>query len=219
MNNRLNFITDPNLVLYLPLYQVDGASLMSRDACGYLGNATGAQWKPDGRAFDGIDDYITLPDNLLAGASRWTINLWLKANDITTNNLSPIGGSVTIWNEIPFLRCQNNKYQVSVLHSSEFIVQNRSTFGDVLLNQWENICFLYDGFNCLFYRSGVLTDTLNALNGKSLDTSTVNSRLGGGQGNSSKAYSGIIGEVIIFDRTLTPQEVRQIYTITAWRYN
>jgi hypothetical protein len=218
MNNRLNFITDPNLVLYLPLYQVDGASLMSRDACGYLGNATGAQWKPDGRTFDGIDDYIALPDNLLAGASRWTINLWLKANDITTNNLSPIGGSLGEWNAIPHLRHVNSKYQISILHSSEFIVQNKSVSGDVLLNQWENVCFLYDGFNCLFYRNGVLTDTLNALNGKSLDTSTVNSRLGGGHNTSSKAYSGTIGEVIIFDRTLTPQEIQHIHHVTTWRY-
>ena len=218
MINRTNFITDPSLILYLPLYQVDGASLMSRDAYGHLGSVTGVQWKSDGRAFDGIDDYIALPDNLLAGASRWTIILWLKANDITTNNLSPIGGSVTVWNEIPFLRCQNGKYQVSVLHSSEFIVQNKNTSGDVLLNQWENVCFLYDGSNCLFYRNGILTDTLGALDDKALDATTINSRIGGGQSSSSKHYSGAIGEVLIFNRTLTSQEVQQIYHTTRWRY-
>ena len=142
----------------------------------------------------------------------------LKANDITTNNLSPIGGSVTVWNEIPFLRCQNNKYQVSVLHSSEFIVQNRSTAGEALLDQWESVCFLYDGLNCQFYRNGILTDTLSALDEKALDATTINTRIGGGQSSSSSHYSGTIGEVLIFNRALTPQEVQQIYHITRWRY-
>ena len=218
MTNGINMITDPGLVLYMPLYRVDGASVMSSDAYGWQGNATGAQWQPDGRAFDGIDDYIALPDNLLAGASRWTIMLWLKAYDITTNNLSPIGGSLGEWNAIPHLRHVNSKYQISVLHSSEFIVQNKSVSGDVLLDQWENVCFLYDGFDCLFYRSGILTDMLSALDGKSLDNSTINSRLGGGHNTSSKAYSGTMGEVLIFNRTLTSQEVQQIYHITRWKY-
>ena len=218
MISKTNYITDPNLVFYLPLYQVDGASLFSKDAYGSLGNVTGAQWQPDGRAFDGIDDYIALPDNLLAGASRWTIMLWLKANDITTNNLSPFGGSLATWNEIPHLRHKDGKYQVNVLHSSEFIIQNQSVSGDVLLYQWENVCFLYNSVDCLFYRNGVLTDTLSALEGKSLDYSTVNSRVGGGQGNSSKSYSGIISEVLVFNRILTNQEIQQIYLSTIWRY-
>ena len=219
MINRTSIFNDPNLVLNMPLHQVDGMLLPSRDAYGWQGSVTGAQWRLDGRAFDGVDDYIALPDNLLAGASRWTIMLWLKANDITTNNLSPFGGSLGEWNAIPHLRHVNSKYQISILHSSEFIVQNKSVSGDVLLDQWENVCFLYDGFDCLFYRSGILTDMLSALDGKSLDNSTINSRLGGGHNTSSKAYSGTMGEVLIFNRTLTSQEVQQLYHDSRWKYS
>ncbi len=219
MSREQNLILDPNLVLYLPLYELDGNSFASRDAYGHLCTATGALWRPGGRAFDGVDDYVTLPDNILAGASQWAIFLWLKASDIATNNKSPIGGSLGVSNEIPHLRHVGSKYQVNVYHSpSEFIVQNQSTSGNILLDRWEAICFLYDSSDCLFYRNGLLTDTLTALDGKSLDATTINSRLGGGHNSSSKAYSGAIGEALIYNRALTPQEIQRIYMSTKWRY-
>ena len=54
----MNFIFDPSLVLYLPLHQRDGSSFMSKDAYGHVCTVTGAVWTPEGRLFDGVDDYI-----------------------------------------------------------------------------------------------------------------------------------------------------------------
>ena len=56
------FLLDPSLVLYLPLYQLDGASFMSRDAYGHLGVNYGSTWTPQGRSFDGVDDYVIVPN-------------------------------------------------------------------------------------------------------------------------------------------------------------
>ena len=58
----MNFIYDPSLVLYLPFYQLDGASFMSKDKHGYPCTVTGALWRPDGHYFDGTDDKIVVPD-------------------------------------------------------------------------------------------------------------------------------------------------------------
>ena len=52
------FISDPSLVLYLPLYQLDGTAITSKDAYGHLCSVTGVTWRPDGRCFDGVDDEI-----------------------------------------------------------------------------------------------------------------------------------------------------------------
>ena len=60
----MDFIFDPSLVLYLPLYQPDGASFASRDAYGHLCTVTGALWTPQGRTFDGADDIIDLGNNV-----------------------------------------------------------------------------------------------------------------------------------------------------------
>lgn len=212
--------TPNGCVLDLPLYHtaLSPDSFKSFDKNAHSCSVTGALWTPQGRAFDGVDDYIALPDNILANASQWTIFLWLKAGDIATDQASPFGGGLTLWNEIPSLRHKLGKYQVNALHSTEFIIHNQSTSGDVLLHEWESICFLYDGSDCLFYRNGALTDTLTALDGKSLDATTVNSRLGGGQTPSSKAYSGSIGEVLIYNRVLSGNEISKLYLSTKWRY-
>ncbi|MDO8687497.1 MAG: hypothetical protein Q7K41_02790, partial [Dehalococcoidales bacterium] len=54
----MDFIFDPSLVLYLPLYEPDSSSLMSKDAYGHLAAVTGATWGTLGRTFDGSDDQI-----------------------------------------------------------------------------------------------------------------------------------------------------------------
>jgi len=75
----MGFIFDPNLVLYLPLYELDGASFMSRDAYGHLCAVTGDLWRPNGRFFDGTDDKIVIPDHeSLRGTAGITIAVAIR---------------------------------------------------------------------------------------------------------------------------------------------
>jgi hypothetical protein len=71
-------ILKPWLVLYLPLQATDGSSLMSRDAYGHVCPVTGALWRPGGRYFDGVDDFINadaaVVDGKLGGA--FTLMCW-----------------------------------------------------------------------------------------------------------------------------------------------
>jgi hypothetical protein len=55
--------TDPDLVLYLPLWSADlkGDSFYSKDSYAHLCTVTGALWTPQGRHFDGVDDKIAVP--------------------------------------------------------------------------------------------------------------------------------------------------------------
>ena len=50
---KRRFKLDPSLVLYLPLYELDGSSFRSRDAYGHLATVTGALWTPQGRTLMG----------------------------------------------------------------------------------------------------------------------------------------------------------------------
>jgi len=82
--SRSRTITDPNLVLYLPLHRLDGASFMSRDAYGHLCTVTGALWTPQGRSFDAVpDDYITVPDHSVFDISaELTVLVWVKCANL-----------------------------------------------------------------------------------------------------------------------------------------
>ena len=85
----MNFIFDPYLVLYLPLYELDGASFMSKDAYGHLCTVIGALWRPNGRYFDGIDDRIDLGIALLGNAN--TLEIWARRFDATDTDQALVG--------------------------------------------------------------------------------------------------------------------------------
>ena len=84
-----DFIYDPYLALCLPLYMLDGASFMSRDAYGHLCTVTGALWRPNGRYFDGVDDLISIPSHAsLDTLATPAYIVWLKGT------LNPTGYSM-----------------------------------------------------------------------------------------------------------------------------
>lgn len=80
------FILDPSLALYLPLYKLDGAKIMSQDAYGQLFTVTGALWQPDGRLFDGSDDMLRYAvSNWRKGDTEGAIFVCFKTTEESTN--------------------------------------------------------------------------------------------------------------------------------------
>lgn len=77
----VDFLLDPTLALYLPLYHTDGASLQSRGKYGRTCPVVGAKWTTQGRYFDRTDDKITLPQAVsqaLTGQSCATLLMWVN---------------------------------------------------------------------------------------------------------------------------------------------
>ena len=78
----MDFIYDPYLVLYLPLYQLDGSSFASRDAYGNPGTVAGALWRPQGRFFDAIDDVLDCGNGTsLQITEEISIDAWVNPPD------------------------------------------------------------------------------------------------------------------------------------------
>uniref|UniRef100_A0A6M3IY71 Putative lectin/glucanase superfamily protein n=2 Tax=viral metagenome TaxID=1070528 RepID=A0A6M3IY71_9ZZZZ len=73
-------LTDPYLVLDLPLWDLDGSSFKSRDRFGHLCTVTGATWGLQGRKGDGIDDRIVLPSSAALFPAQCTWFTWVKFN-------------------------------------------------------------------------------------------------------------------------------------------
>ncbi len=135
----MNFIFDPSLALYLPLYKRDGTSFMSDEAYGHLATVTGAIWTPQGRYFDGVDDYLRIPDApSLDLTGEMTILAWMKRGatgaiwqDLVNKGASAyalgfsnnnklsftIGGVVEIISTGSAITSTSNFYQVGVVRS------------------------------------------------------------------------------------------------------
>ena len=208
----MNFIFEPSLVLYLPLYRLDGASFASRDAYGHLCTVSGALWRPYGHYFDGVDDKIDCgtPATLNFGAGSYTVGAWfyytLAAND------KPLFNSTDSSNR----RRINLRSSAFSRHAIGGSIQER-TFTRPDAEVWHLLVGVYslEASKLLVYIDGCYEDETTGVTGTLADT-TVN-EVGVWTALGFK-FGGLIGEVWIYSRVLTPLEIQHNYLATKWRY-
>ena len=219
----MDFVFDPSLVLYLPLWKLDGASIRSQDAHGHLCTATGALWSPQGRVLDGVDDYISVPANsALDITGSLSIILWVTATDWNDNAWRRMleKGMDTLGNlQVNYAVIKTN---LNVLAFASYDGAWHTTLDT------SGATYADDTFYCLgirfnssvpevsFYRNGGLLSTV----AHAVGTLTASDRplSIGAREDLSQDWGGKIGEVLIYNRALTPQEILHNYLATKWRY-
>lgn len=218
MTMAKDFIFDPSLVLYLPLYEVDGASIRSRDAYGHLATVTGALWTPGGRNFDGIDDDINLGTTaILCPASALTLECWFKPDQVAT-----YGRLVD-----RFPTSANGYKGYSLYHGASFGFQvyigsalaELSGFSSIVsANNWHHVVATYDGSYMRIFLNGELASTPLAKTGSIVYYESTDFKIGHTTVVSSQRFDGLIGEVRVYSRALTASEIQRNYLVTRWRY-
>ncbi len=237
--------SDPALTLYVPLWHPDLviSPFISKDIYRALCIVTGATWTPGGMTFDGIDDQIQTGDTttfkwlhgaLNTSAFQWSIQLWVKLNDVTTNGIAYFllgtgqGSSSNTGLDLYF---QNDvgastriiTCMISRGESSQTVlnfISGPSTYPNS--TGWQCLEITYDqslaNTNFTLYLNGVLTATGNkTANAPSTANSTGALTIGRSSGAASP-MPGTIGEVVIHSRCLTPSEVLSGYQTTKGRY-
>jgi len=209
----MGFIFDPSLVLYLPLYELDGSSFMSRDAYGHLATVVGATWTPRGRIFDGSDDKLDITSSLLSGTKdtdQKTIGFW-----VSTPNTTGHGNIVCVrdagGNNWQLYR-KSATYDLYI-HSDDI---NQDTGYDYPQNRFVQITAIIDGIadQWQIYVNGLWEYTYQGAN-FAADNGGNAFRLGS---DSSGYLNGTCGEAWIYNRRLTPAEIQHNFLVTKWRY-
>ncbi len=212
MEIERGFIFDPGLVLYLPLYELDGASFMSKDKHGHLCTVTGALWTPLGRSFDGTDDEITTglnPSTTLG--QEVTILSWLYPT--AQNNYRGVWGwmGATADGGI-YLQYSTNDWRVGYSDGTAF---QEVLAGTMTLNEWTHFAGVIKG-------SAYIKAYKNLVEYSATKTTAVvhhtQFRIGRAYSTTDRFFKGKEGEVLVFKRVLTPLEIQQHYLATKWRY-
>ena len=214
----MKHVLDPNLIFYLPLYECDGNTLMSRDARGHLCTVTGSVYGYDGRHFDGSDDKI-ITDFSSLGDYPFTLAAWIKADTANYVSAFSIGNSTESSRQFYIGQASDSsgKATVWVRNTTPYQIFSANSIID---GSWH--------FLVGIYHSPVLREMY-------LDT-----RYEGNSNNDVGTYesvgvdqlavgcitryvhtgfwNGIIGEVFIYNRALTGQEIQQSYLTTKWKY-
>ncbi len=211
----MNFIYDPSLVLYLPLYQLDGAALMSKDKHGHLGTVTGALWRPNGHYFDGTDDKIVCGTNAALGITTedFTLLAWVNLADYSANHRTIIGGD-----SLDAVHWQVRQTSGAIVLAKPSAALAPAANTTMPTNTWVMLGVVFNSqlaSNNLEYFFNGISDGIVSFNHNF--SGKVNA-IGVGNNGSSWPWSNLIGEAWIYKRRLNRLEIQHNYLATKWRY-
>ena len=206
--NRLAL--DPYCKLYLPLRKLDGDSFMSKDAYGHLCTNYGSLWTPQGRSFDGVDDYVDCGNKPSLDLTKWTIEFWTRVNvnkDYNGFVIKGLDGSEN-WEIL-------GQGDGTVILTTKFTDGTRGELitpaDTIITGEWAHFVYTYDqAQGRRFYRNSSLIaeDTES----KTPKTTTEPLYIGNEKGV-TRFLDGLIGEVCIYSRDLTLQEILCHYLV------
>ena len=210
------FSPDPYCKLYLPLWKLDGDSFMSKDAYGHLctrygtGTPPPAHWTPQGWAFDGVDDYVDIADSLSLGVKYVTIEVWLRWDNTGAASRPYIvdgrAHKYAIYIDKPY------EVNFAIMAGGGWRGEPGTNIPEVADGNCHHIVGTYDGSNLKIYFDSLLKQT-TPYSG-TIDVGPGIARIGCyTPGGADYMIKGLIGEVLIYSRALTPQEILDHYII------
>lgn len=216
----MNFVFDPSLVLYLPLHELDSAAFMSRDAYGHTCTVTGALWRPNGHYFDGTDDRITA-DALesLKLTDTFTVEYWVNLDSSLPaqhQTALSLGDNPISANRITFTARRNAAGNRVAVFNTNTPAWYQST-ASLSPSDWHHVMVVVEGAGgkIYFFVDNMAAGSPASAVFPALDGDLVVGMTSDGSGERLK---GLIGEVRIYNRGLTPQEIQYNYLATKWRY-
>ena len=166
----------------------------------------------NGCTFDGSDDYVEIPDSSSLDISEeLTLSAWVNITDESLSSeqgiVSKGGDSVGEWGVYNLIYIRSgDRFRFETNHGGSYL----QVYGDNSINidedTWYHVVGTFNQTQSCIYLNGDLHNCVGA----STSISTDNSPLGIGR-HGGYRLEGAIDEVIIFNQTLTEQEVSDLY--------
>ena len=213
-------IIQEDLVLYLPLYEyeLDGDTIISRDAYGHTCDVSGAVWRPNGYYFDGTNDKIQVAASAVFSMQNFTLEAWLKPDTVAHSAKTCIDLASAANDAIAFNYNQAAGADIQCWFDDGGAW--KSTPGAVAVlstTEFTHVAVTYDRVNFTEYANGGEHMATTATTAAIVIDSSIIVYIGinwlGAQD-----VAGTVGEVRIYNRALTPQEIQHNYEATKWRY-
>lgn len=175
-----------------------------------------------GIKFDGVNDYVEVPDNASLKPATLTVETWVKFDSLTS---TVTGGAPTGYQNIIFKK--NSRVAGSGFEGGYSLVKNpdnklglgfnsaggatdfASSTTTVQAGIWYHIVGTHDGANIKFYVNGQLEGTGAAT--FPIDYGTTPLYLGSSQVPFSGYFNGVQDETSIYNRALSASEISSIY--------
>ena len=158
--------------------------------------------------FDGVDDYVDVPSSaILSGLNTITVEAWVNPTKTTE-------GTIVSKHD----NYQNREWQLYInpytyKYTFQVFDENTDTFSEVVgvaatIGKWTHIVGVYNNGKLQIYCDGVLTDSKTT--DKIIRVTNAPIRIGN-RADNTRYYGGIIDEVMIFNRSLSEEEIKFLY--------
>lgn len=209
-------VTD-GLVGWWKLNEGSGTSAVDSSGQGNTGTLTnGPTWVSGKRAqavsFDGSDDYIQLPAQLIAIGNTFTFTAWIYFTGSLTTRYTVFGqenAASAFMFEVGQGPGSAGTGRVGSLYSGQ--VDADSVSGVLLVNTWTHIAYTKNGTGAtstiyINGRSVGLATNIGLTYSNSSGTKAI-----GRRSAASQVFSGSIDDVRLYNRVLTETEIKAIY--------
>lgn len=223
---------DPSLVLYLPLWypapDISGAaSLLSYDKYRHTGTVTGAVWTPQGRYFDGTDDYIDCGrhTSLDMGTGDFTLIAWVNPASVLPQEAAIISKGSAGGGGKRYVMYVSDASGVVLAGLDDDAAYTIAQGGTDIRGGWHHVAFSASrSGNGTIYIDGMVDTSANnpkdiTPSALTIDDVAKDLCIGIASWDEvSYQFKGYIGEAYVINRALTAGEVAINYDATKWRY-
>ena len=206
---------DTNLSLFLRFDENGGSSAGDASGNGLVGTLVNNPTWSTGKVgsavtFNGVNSYVSVPDNAVLDPTAVTVTAWVKFNSI------PYTGQIAINKEGQYRLIAGD---VDTSHASLRYATTATGWGSGTLvgstalaaGRWYHVAATYDGAAWKLYLNGI-QDGSKSESGNLVSGS--NPLYIGTQSIGSNPFNGSVDDVHVYRRALSPQEVAAIYNAT-----
>ncbi|MFQ6122063.1 MAG: LamG domain-containing protein [Dehalococcoidales bacterium] len=226
-------ITLEGLVLWLPMDEGEGSVANDKSGLGNDASILGAQWvslnDTYALSFDGTDDIIYISNPSFIDDTSGTVEVWVSFDNVNAQHMyvaTCVDGATSHEIQMPLRRDSNNELQFTAYSPGRqpWEVTLNSPDNTITDTGWHHIVFTSDGSKVRCYVDGeerTLTPSVGSNSGQWFGTATNSDTFCVGaikRASIVAPMAGTMGEVRVYNRALTPQEIQQNYLATEWKY-
>ncbi len=196
--------------------EYNGSFFLDNSSYGNNGTSTNSSVSPTFNAsgklkgaytFDGVNDYVSASslNNIPSGNSAYAISAWIKPSSYGSYGIVGWGNYGTV-NQVNAFRLNAPNQLINYWWGNDLTV----TATGLTDGSWHHVIAQFDGTTRTIYVDGVLKGSDTPINH---NAALANFRVG--STNNGEYFNGSIDELAIWNRSLSAQEVSQLYAMGA----
>jgi len=159
---------------------------------------------------DGDGDYVTCPDHAAFDITEAiTVSAWIKVNTFDKQWQYVVGKGDSAWRIVRENTTDNVRWRANGPTPTLAVIGNVNVHD----GQWHHVAGTYDGSTAVLYVDGTANASLKCSGAISKNTYSV--WIGQCSQQKNRAWNGLIDDVRVYRRALTPDDVKELLTFTA----